>query len=348
MEHGQKTIKHPRDLPPLCELHTHLGSAVDPVVLWTIAHEQGIKLPAKDYWGFNDMITMAEGRKNLTLRDMHNHFFHWTELIQSSPEALEIAAHSVIGGGYRKCNLVQQELRFCPMKRNRGGERDLDHIILSTLWGVRRAMLEYPQVRAGVIVMMDRTFTYEQNKVVVEKAIRYSKDGVIGVDLAGPSRDGFSMQEIAPLFARAREAGLGVTVHTGEDHGSSDEMEYVIKEIKPDRIGHGVRAAENPKLLKLLQKSGIVLELCPTSNLKNSIVRDVQHLREIIRAFVDAGVPITINTDGPEMYQINIAMEEAFLMSENILSEKEIETARAQAFKASFLNNPPYRAALVS
>jgi hypothetical protein len=59
------------------------------------------------------------------------------------------------------------ELRFNPMKRNRGGERDLDHIILAAVRGLDRAALEYPQVRAGLILMMDRTFTAEQNRIVV-------------------------------------------------------------------------------------------------------------------------------------------------------------------------------------
>lgn len=324
---------------PRAELHTHLGAAVHPVVLWTIAHEQGIKLPAKDYWDFVDMITMAEGQKNLSLEEMHNNFFHWTELIQSSPEALEIATHSVIGGGYRKCNLVLQELRFNPMKRNRSGERDLDHIILSALWGMRRATLEYPQVKAGVILMMDRTFTYEQNAIIIEKAIRYTKDGVIGIDVAGPDRQAFSMKEHAPLFKEARRAGLGITIHTGEEKGSADEMRYVVEHIKPDRIGHGIRSVLHPEILDMLREKNIVLELCPTSNLKNSIIKDVAELRTIVRAFIDAKIKFTINTDGPEMYQSNICDEENLLRDEGILSEEEIAQCRKWAFGASFIKS---------
>lgn len=324
---------------PRAELHTHLGAAVHPVVLWTIAHEQGIKLPVKDYWDFVDMITMAEGQKNLSLEEMHDNFFHWTELIQSSPEALEIATHSVIGGGYRKCNLVLQELRFNPMKRNRSGERDLDHIILSALWGMRRAILEYSQVRAGIILMMDRTFTYEQNAIIMEKAIRYTKDGVIGVDVAGPDRQTFSMKEHAPLFEEARRAGLGITIHTGEEKGSADEMRYVVEHIQPDRIGHGIRSALHPEILDMLREKNIVLELCPTSNLKNSIIKDVAELRTIVRAFVDAKIKFTINTDGPEMYQNNICDEENLLRDERILSEEEIAQCRQWAFEASFIKS---------
>jgi len=283
------------------------------------------------------MITMSGDKKNADIEEMTNNYFYWTQLIQSSPEALEKSAHSVIGGGYRKCNLVVQELKFNPMRRNRAGERDLDHIILATLWGVRRATLEYPQVKAGIIIEMDRTFTFEQNEIIVEKAIKYSHDGIIGIDLSGPYRESFSMEAHAPLFQKARDAGLGVTIHTGEEKKSIAEMEYAVRAIKPDRVGHGIRAAAHPTLLKTLREQGTVLEVCPTSNLKNSMVEDVDELRSVIRSFVDAKVRFTINTDGPEMYRTNICKEESFLEETNILSPEEIAQCRAWAFDASFI-----------
>ena len=318
------------------ELHSHLGSSVDPVILWTIAHEQGIKLPTKDYWEFEAMITMSADERNKSLEEMHKRFFELTELIQSSPQALEMSVHSVIGGGYRKCNIVVQELRFNPMRRNRAGERDLDHTILSSLWGMQKALLEYPQVKAGVILCMDRRFPYEQNEVIVTKAIRYAREGVVGVDIAGPEAKNFSMEKHASLFAQARAAGLGVTIHTGEE-GSLDEMRYVVDTIKPDRIGHGILAAADTELMKQISALGITLEVCPTSNIKNSIVKDASALKKILRAFVEHDVRFTVNTDGPEMYQTNLAKEEEFLVAEGMMSEEEVDTARAHAFEAAFV-----------
>ncbi|HEU6440025.1 MAG TPA: hypothetical protein VFC12_06260, partial [Terriglobales bacterium] len=134
-----------RQLPrrmPLAELHCHLGSAVTPAIMWGIAHEQGIKLPTKDYWQFREMIT-ASARRGHSF-EKYLQLFHWTELIQSSPLAVERSVYEVIGGAYRKNNITTMELRFNPMKRNRGGEQDLDHIIAASLRGMDRAMLEYP------------------------------------------------------------------------------------------------------------------------------------------------------------------------------------------------------------
>jgi len=325
-----------RTTTPRAELHTHLGAAVDPVIMWTIAHRQGIRLPVKDYWDFEDMITVGPGKKNKGLEDMDNKYYHLTELIQSSPEAMEEAVHSVIGGGYRKCNLVLQELRFSPMKRNRTGERDLDFIILAALWGMRRAIVEYPQVTAGLIICLDRTFTPAQNAITLEKAIRYAQDGIVGIDIAGPDRSAFSMKAHAPLFARARRAGLGLTIHAGET-GDLEELRYVVRHIRPERIGHGLAAVRDRKLMRDIAKQGIVIEMCPISNLRNSVVRDTEELHSITRAFLDAGVKVTINTDGPEMYKTSVLKEEEFLLQEGILSEKEIVQCRKWAFDAAFV-----------
>lgn len=318
------------------ELHAHLGSSVDPAILWGIAHRQGIKLPSKNYWDFEDMIIMSGAEKNKNLDEMHYNYFYWTELIQSSPEAVEESVKSVIGGGYRKCNIILHELRFNPMFRNRGGERDLDHIIMSALWGAERAMLEYPQVKAGIILMMDRMLNLKQNEIILNKAIRYKSTGIIGIDLAGPERKTFSMKRHAPLFKKARAAGLGLTIHTGEV-GKLSELSYVVREIKPQRIGHGIACVKDKKLMQDIVKNNITLEVCPTSNLRNSAVKSLKELRSIIKTLLTYKVKFTINTDGPEMYQSNIVQEQTFLKKHGIMTQAEIDQCTRWAFEASFI-----------
>jgi adenosine deaminase len=267
---------------------------------------------------------------------LNERFYKWTELIQSSPEAIQESVSSVIGGGYRKCNLVLQELRFNPMFRNRSGERDLDHIINAARWGLEHAILEYPTVKAGLILMMDRRLTREHNAIIVQKAIKYRGQGVVGVDLAGPDQRSFNMKEIAPLFQKARDAGLGVTVHCGET-GNLDEMRYVVRSISPDRIGHGIAAARDPKLMDKLAETGITLELCPTSNLKNRMVASEEELANVVRSLVSNGVHITINTDGPELYHTNVFKEQEFLIKIGALTRKQATQCNKWAFEASFV-----------
>ncbi len=321
---------------PLAELHAHLGGSVDPVILWSIAHRQGIKLPSKNFWDFEDMITMTGKEKNKNLDEMHNNFYHWTELITSSPEAVEEVVKSVIGGGYRKCNIVLNELRFNPMFRNRGGERDLDHIILASLWGVERAILEYPQVKAGVILMVDRMLTLEQNSIIVKKAIKHKSAGVLGIDLGGPDRKNFSIKDHANLFKEAKAADLGITIHSGEV-GSLDELRFVVEEIKPHRIGHGIMCVKDKDLMRKISKQGIVLEICPTSNLKNSVVKNLAEMKNIIRTLLKHKIKFTINTDGPEMYNTHIYSEQEMLVKNKILTQKEVDQCTKWAFEASFV-----------
>ena len=121
---------------PLAELHTHLGGAVDAAILWTVAHEQGIKLPTEDYWEFERMVTVSREERLQGMKMLDSTKYHWTELIQSSPLALEPAVHGTLGGAYRANHIVLHELRYNPMKRNRGGELDVDHIIMATIRGM--------------------------------------------------------------------------------------------------------------------------------------------------------------------------------------------------------------------
>jgi adenosine deaminase len=324
----------------LAELHTHLGGSVSSDILWSLAHEQGIALPVKDYWEFDRLVTVSDPRGVPDL-DALNAIYEWTELIQSSPLAVERSVHAAIGGAYRSQGITTLELRFNPMKRNRGGERDLDHIIMAATRGLDLASLEYPQVRAGLILMMDRTFTERQNAVIVEKAIRYASRGVVGIDIAGPRPGGerYRYAELAGLIEESRDAGLGVTIHVGEEggeHGVS-ELAEVIETLRPDRIGHGILAARDPSLMDALRAAGIVLEICPTSNLLTKALRDEDEVRSTFRAFVESGVAFTIATDGPEMMRTHLRDELELLLRIGALDQDEIDEANQRGHDASFV-----------
>ena len=227
------------------------------------------------------------------------------------------------------------------MKRNRGGERDLDHIILAAIRGLDRASLEYPQVSAGLILMMDRTFSRAQNEIIVDKAIRWAPRGVVGVDIAGPRPGGarYDYRQVAPMVETARDAGLGVTIHVGEEGGDlgREEIAEVVDALRPDRIGHGILAAGDEGLMGRLREAGVVLEICPTSNLLTKAIRDEEAVRATFRAFVEADVPFTIATDGPEMMRTHLRDEFDLLLRIGALGEDELREANRGAHDASFL-----------
>jgi adenosine deaminase len=324
----------------LAELHTHLGGSVASDIMWSLAHEQGIALPTRDYWEFDALVTVSDPRGVPDL-DSLDRIYHLTELIQSSPLAVERSVHASIGGAYRSQRITTLELRFNPMKRNRGGERDLDHIILAATRGLDRASLEYPQVRAGLILMMDRTFTAQQNMVVVEKAIRYAPRGVVGIDIAGPRPRGerYDYGALRDHVDTARAAGLGVTIHVGEEGGrfGIEEVAEVVESLRPDRIGHGILAAHDPGLMAVLREAGIVLEVCPTSNLLTKALAGEAEVRETFRAFLENGVRFTIATDGPEMMRTHLRDEFELLLRIGALDEDEARAANERGHEASFI-----------
>ncbi len=317
----------------LAELHTHLGSSVDPAVMWEIAHAQGIKLPTKDYWRFVDMITVNPTRVK-SFED-YLRMFRWTELIQSSPLAIEQSVYHTIAGAYRKNNITLLELRFNPMKRNRGGEQDLDQIMMAGIRGIDRASLEYP-VKTGIIICLDRTFSMKLNQILLEKALRYMTRGVVGIDIAGPAAKSFRYADYKGLYRLARNEGLGLTVHAGEDEGPNSVRE-VLTHLEPDRIGHGVRSIENERTLEMLRERGVTLEICPSSNLHTQVVKGVGHMKQIFRELGSHHVKYTINTDGPEMLMTNLRNEFDFLLRNEILREDDLLRANRNAFAASFI-----------
>ena len=266
----------------------------------------------------------------------------WTERIQSSPQAMERSVYEIIGKEYRSSRVSLIELRFNPMKRNVGGERDLDHIVHAALRGMDRAVLEYG-VRAGLIFCLAREFEPRLNEILVEKALRYRRRGVVEIDLAGTEKNAVELRpkEIVryrALFARARAAGLKTTVHTGETARTGPEgVRAVVEELQPQRIGHGICAASDERTMDLLRERGVVLEICPSSNLATRAVASLDELGGVLRRFWDHGVKFTINTDGPYLLDTNMRSEVRMLREAGVLSDEQIEQALRWAREATFI-----------
>ena len=200
----------------------------------------------KSFWDFCELV-YADPNKVSSLGDYLDIMHRWTEKIQSSPSAIERSIYEVIGKEYRSSRVSMIELRFNPMKRNLGGERDLDYIIAAALRGMDRACLDYG-VKAGLIFCLAREFDYELNEIIVKKAEKYRNQRH---HRHRPRRDPSSTRSSSAATsiaiatssrARAR-SGLGTTIHTGETtHTGVGGVLAVIDKLKPARIGHGIAA----------------------------------------------------------------------------------------------------------
>jgi len=332
----------------LAELHAHLGGGVDAATMWELAHEQGIKVPHRDYWEFADATNVASGTDGLRGLDA---VYHLTELIQSSPEAVFLSVHGMLAGAYRAQRITTHEVRFNPAKRNRGGERDLDAIVMAAAHAMDRAVLEYP-IRAGLVLMMDRAFPDRLNAAIVERAIRFRNRGVVGIDIGGPRPPGtgapYPYRDLGPLVDRARDAGLGVTLHAGEEGVGADDPGPYIDEMHQaldlgvDRIGHGILAATDRGLLERVIDGGVVLEVCPTSNLRTGAIRDQEQLAEVVFALATAGARLTIATDGPEMIGTRLRAEHELLVRIGAFTPAQSRAANALAHEVSFVRDPEW------
>ncbi len=325
----------------LIDLHIHVGGAVAPHILWSIVHQQGFKLPVKNYFEFVELIT-ARGDKVKSLEEYLKIMHTWTEKIQSSPAAIERSVYEVIGKEYRGSRVTQIELRFNPMKRNLNSELDLDHIIHAALRGMDRAVLEYG-VRAGLIFCLAREFDHSLNSIILEKAIKYRSRGVVGIDLAGTEKNALELHpevvtKYEDLYQRARAAGLKTTVHTGETAGTGAEgVIAVVEKLRPHRIGHGIRAAYDEAAMRLLKERDVVLELCPTSNLQTKAVENIQELKHIVKTFWDRGVKVTLNTDGPYLLDTDMRTEVALVEKHGVLTPEQVDQSLAWARQYSFI-----------
>jgi len=148
------------------------------------------------------------------------------------------------------------------------------------------------------------------------------------------------------MIEEARAAGLGVTIHVGEEgaeHGRT-EIGEVLEVLRPDRIGHGILAAGDRGLMTALRECEVVLEICPTSNLLTKALPDDAAVRDVIRTFVDHGVQFTIATDGPEMMRTHLRDEFELLLRVGALTQEELQEANRRGHEASFVRSSTHAA----
>lgn len=325
---------------PLAELHAHLGTSISAEILWQIAHESGFKLPQREFTEFRERIMLSSERR-VELNTYFKEVYHpLLDKLSSGSHAVEQATYHTMTGAYHKQNITLMELRNNPLKHNKDGEFELDHVIMAMLRGMERALLECRKLSAGLVFIMAREFPVEKNAIIVEKAIKYRHRGVVGIDVAGPAVKDFRFKDHAELFAKAHKAGLKVTVHTGEVKEASDMWE-ALEYAQPQRIGHGIRAAYDKEVMKELVRRKVVLEVCPMSNLATKAVENVDEMRFILRTFIENKVRFCINTDWPEMIEgCRLRRQMEWLHKEKLLSEEELAQCNRTAFAASFIPKP--------
>ncbi len=325
---SQLSYEFLRNLPKV-ELHRHLECSLRLSTLIELAQDQGMSIPTE-----TDLIR----EELLVTKPMHDlesvlKKFLRTQKVLSSFEILSRITFEAIEDAVTE-GIRILELRWAPTFIAEGHpDLDFQEIIDGIRHGLSLAK-DLP-IAVGMICIIQRTRPVEEAEKIIDFAIA-NKDFFVGVDLAD-NEEGFQPELFAKAFQKAKDAGLGVTIHAGEASipEASLNVKTAIEVLGAKRIGHGVQIAKDPFVMNMVRKLGVPLELCVTSNwLTNAVPKITEHP---IRQMLNAGIPVTINSDDPGIFGIDLVHEYQILNQLYEFTEVDFNRCNDIAAQASFI-----------
>ena len=317
-------------LMPKVELHCHLELAIRPSTLLEFARGHGLDVSTDEAFAEAFLIQKPMGALQSVL-----HKFLNTRDVICEAHWMERVAFEVCEDMFLQSNVRILELRYAPsFLLDHHTDMHADQLQEAIIRGVERAEQTYPMA-VGLICILQRTKPVEENEKWVDFALK-PQNRFIALDLADNEVD-FNPEPFIPLFQKAKEGGLGITVHAGEPKvaGISRNIRIAIEQMGADRIGHGLQAIEDPEVIDLLIKRGIPLELCPTSNWLTGACSSLE--THPFKALYDAGVKTTINTDDPGIMCTNLLNEYELLAAKCGIEVACFEACNKWALEFSFI-----------
>ena len=312
---------------PKAEIHCHLEGAIRTQTLIDLAREHGLPLPAYEPVELDRHAKVLEQMRDL---EAVLEAFSIARNSLVSAAAVERIARELFEDSARQ-NVRLQEVRFSPDWAFTGHKLDWDEALEALLRARDYAENQY-QMAIGYIAITSRGLGPDSCARTVDWAIRHRED-IVGIDLADSERD-FPLRDFVPHVRRAREAGLKVTIHTGEDTPAAYVME-AIHLAQPDRIGHGIHVIEDMQAVELVKERGITLEVSPWSNYLTHAVETIEE--HPLKRLFDLAVRVTINSDDPEVLDTNLNNEYRIAHQVLGMSMQDIATCNRYAVEASFL-----------
>lgn len=312
---------------PKAELHCHLEGSIRTTTLIDIAREYSLPLPSSDPSVLDHHVKVFDQLKDLqSVLDA----FRIAQNSITSPAVLERIAFELFEDAHRQ-NIRLFELRFSPDWAFRGHGLDWDEALQGILRAKVRAEEQFGMA-IGLISITSRSLGVDSCEKTVDWSVRW-KEYIHGIDLADAEIGHPIGDFLRPIF-RAKDAGLKLTVHTGEDTPASTVVE-TIRKAEPDRIGHGIHIIEDIAAVELVKERGITLEVNPWSNYLTNAVRRIED--HPLKRLFDLGVKVTINSDDPELLDTNLNNE--YRIAHEILgmSMEDLAACNRFAVEASFI-----------
>lgn len=309
------------------ELHRHLEGALRLSTIIDLYAEAGRPLPESRP---EELARRAQVLEPMDSLEEVLSFFHIAQGAFLDYGAVERIAHEAVED-LAADNVRLAELRFSPDFMCRPAGLDWDGAMEAILAGVERGTAAH-DVAVGLIAIVSRGYGMESARRTVEFALRH-RERLVGFDLADEESrwppDMF-VEALAPL----REAGLPLTAHYGEAAGP-EYPRQAIEALGVRRLGHGVSVAQDPEVVRLAVERDVTLEMCPTSNVRTRAVAGIRE--HPLPALLRKGVRVTVNTDDPGLFGIDLTHELRVARGELGLDDDDLRTVTENAISASFM-----------
>ncbi|MCP2233571.1 adenosine deaminase [Erwinia aphidicola] len=314
---------------PLTDIHRHLDGNIRAQTILDLGREFNLTLPATTLELLRPHVQVIEAEPDLV--SFLNKLDWGVKVLGSLDACRRVALENVEDAA--RAGIHYAELRFSPGYMAMTHNLPVAGVVEAVIDGIKAGCGKH-NIDVRLIGIMSRTFGEEACLRELDGLLAH-RDSITALDLAGDEL-GFPGSQFLSHFNRARDAGLRITVHAGEAAGP-ESIWQAIRELGAERIGHGVKAVQDPALMDFLAQHGIGIESCLTSNIQTSTVASLaQHP---LKAFLDHGILATINTDDPAVQGIEIGHEYEIAAPAAGLSREQMRVAQGNGLKIAFLSD---------
>ncbi|ROV57995.1 adenosine deaminase [Vibrio ponticus] len=313
---------------PLTDLHRHLDGNIRTQTILELGQKFGVALPANDVAGLTPHVQIVEAEPSLVAFLSK---LDWGVAVLGDLDACRRVAYENVEDALN-AQIDYAELRFSPYYMAMKHNLPIAGVVEAVVDGVQAGIRDFG-IKANLIGIMSRTFGTDACQQELD-AILTQKDKIVAVDLAGDEL-GQPGELFVKHFAQVKDAGLNVTVHAGEAAGAAS-MWQAIQELGATRIGHGVKAIHDPKLMDYLAEHKIGIESCLTSNVQTSTVESLAN--HPLKQFLDHGVMACINTDDPAVEGIELPHEYEVAAPQAGLTAEQIRRAQINGLELAFIS----------